>query len=430
MAPLLNADVAALQKELIKYQPYIPALLEADTPLYGLLEKVDHDPVSDRATRIPLLVELGGAFQQANMDNADLGGGGTGPLWKEATLQPIYFTHQVSLSSKSIYATQGQQRAVKNPFQETIRVTLKQFKAALDMLMNTGGNGVLGTITSVSTNDLTLTTDGFKEELFYYKMPVQVFNSALTTDRGSTTVTKIDREGHIVTVAAAPGGTVATDKLLIEGLAAPVTIQSSLFGLQYHQSDAASGLWMNLDRAVLTQIRTPSVNANSANLSTAHIRRIIEKIRENVGDEPLSNGEAKLIAYCHGAQADAYEAQALTISTIIKQPTGNQNVDLLFNNRGGMPGMNMSGVPVRKSIHADRTRIDFLCLNWWGKVVATDTGFYKNPADGSYLFPVYRSGGDGLVSSWFFYYLAGMQVYNRNPLCGGYIKTLNVPSLY
>lgn len=425
MAPALETNVAALERELIIYEKGIPELLEVDAPFWSMIEKLDVDPASNRSTRIPLLNAIKGNFQQADMDNADLGGT-SGPDWIVATLTPIYFTHGMGISAKAVYAATGE-RGVKNPWQELVRLASRQFRSALDMLAETAGNGVLGTITSVATDVFTLTTDGFKEELFYIGMPVQVFNAALTTDRGSTSIIAIDRENHTVTVAAAPGGTIATDLLLIEGLAATVTIQSSLFGKQYHQSDAATGLWMNLNRATYSNIRTPSVNAASSALTTAFIRRARNKIREYVGDEALAGGDAKLIASMHPCQADAYEALAITISQIIKQPTANQGVDQLFNNE---MGMTMAGIPVKQSIHADRKRIDFLCLKYWQRIQATDTGYYRPPGSDQFVFPTINSGGDGLKSSSFFYLKTGLQLVNRHPLAGAYIKALAVPTNY
>lgn len=424
MAPVLDAATTPLQRELIVYEKGISQLLEVDAPFWSMIEKVDFDPTSNRAARIPLLNKIQGYFQQSDMDNGDLGGN-SGPDWQVATVTPIYFNINYGISAKAAYGGSDAARAVKNPVKETFRLAMQQFRSVLDMMCETAGQGVLGTITSVSTNALTLTTDGFKVELFYVGMPVQVFNAAGTTDRGSTTVASIDRDAFIVNVAAAPGGTIATDLLVIEGLAAPITIQSSLFGKAYHQSDATSGLWMNLDRAVLTNIRTPSVNAASSNLTTAFIRRARNKIREFVGDEALK--DAKLIASMHPCQAEQYEALAITVSQIIKQPSGNQGVDLMFDNE---MGMTMSGVPVKQSIHADRKRIDFLCLKYWQRVVATDTGYYRPPGSDQFVFPTYNSGADGLKASSFFILKTGLQLVNRHPLAGAYIKSLAIPANY
>lgn len=423
MAPALETNVEALERELIIYEKGIPELLEVDDTWWSMLEKTEADPASGRSTRVPLLNKIQGTFAQADMDNGDLGDT-SGPDWIVATLAPIYFKIGFGISAKAVYATQGAERGVKNPLRETFSLAMQQFRSALDMVAETGGNGVLATITSVSTNDLTCTTDGFKAQLVYVGMPVQVFDTGLTTDRGSTTVTAIDRANHIISVAAAPGGTTATDKLVIEGLAAPVTIQSSLFGKQYHHSDATSGLWMAIDRATQLNVRTPSVNASSSLLSTTHIRRAKNKIKEYVGRAKMKS--LKLVATGHPCQGDAYEAAAIAVSNIIKQPSNNQAVDLMFDD----DQLNMDGTPYKESIHADRTRVDFIATANWQRITATDTGYYRPPGSDSFVFPTYRSGGDGLKASAFFYLKTGLQIVCRNPIAGSFIKTLTVPSGY
>jgi hypothetical protein len=420
----VEANVVALEKELIIYEKGIPELLEVDTPLLSMMDKEESDPASNRASRIPLLTAIQGGFSQTSMDGGDLGAT-SGPVWNVATLSPIYFTGGYSYTALAKYATTGTNRAVKSVTGEVMRLSIEQFRAAQDMLMNTAGNGVLGTITSVATNALTLTTDGFKEELFYVGMPVQVYDTTLATNRGATTVSSIDHINHVVNVAAAPGGTTATDKLVINGLTGTLTIQSSLFGVGYHQSDATSGLWLNLNRATLPQVVTPSVNANSSSLTTAFIRQALNAIRIRLGDNFFRSEDTKLVPYMHPAQADAYEALAINISQIFKDPSGNQSVDLLFGGNTN-ESLTMGGLKARTSIHQDRTRIDFLCLNCWGRIVATDTGFYK--AGDNIIWPVYASGGASLLATEMFYLKSGLQVYTRNPQAGSYIKTLAVPS--
>jgi hypothetical protein len=418
----VEANVQPLERELIIYEKGIPELLELDTPLYGLIDKQEADPSSNRATRIPLLTQVGGTFQQVSMDGGALGSTG-GPVWQVATLTPIYFTSGYSYTLLAKYATTGAARGVKSTTGEVMRLAIQQFKTYLDMLMNTAGNGVIGTITSVATNTFTLTTDGFKEELAMIGQNVQVYNAALTTNRGSCNVTAINRSAHTITVDAAPGGTVATDVLVIGGLTGTLTAQSSLFGIQYHQNDSTSGTWLGLTRSSFpSQVVTPSVNANNSALVTGMIRAGLNLIRINIGDEKFRSEQTKLVAYAHPAQSDAYEAQAALAVTIFKQPTGNQDVDLMFN----QDGLKMSNVPVRQSIHQDRTRVDFLCLDYWGRIVGTDTGFVK--FGDQILWPLVDTSTGALKATEQFWLNAGIQLYNRNPICGSFIKSLALPA--
>ncbi len=424
MPPTLDAATTALQKELLLFEQGIPELLELDDHFWAKIETQKWDPTSNRPARLILLDKIQGTFQQADMDAGDLGGN-SGPAWIVATVQPLYFVSGYSISAKAAYGTQGAERGVQNVVRETFRLAMEQFRSVLDMACETAGNGVMGTITSVAAAVFTLTTDGFKEELFYVGMPVQVFNAAGTVDRGSTTITAIDRDAHKVTVAAAPAGTVATDLLVIEGLAAPITIQSSLFGKQYHQSDASTGLWMNVDRATQINVRTPSVNAASSALNLTFIRQAKRKILLYIGKKQIK--DAKLIASGHPAQGDAYEALATQISNIWKEPSGNQKVDLLFDVENGLT---MSGVPYDESIHADRTRVDFMALKYWQRIVATDTGYYRKVGSDEFIFQDYVANGAEihLQASSFFKLKTGLQLVNRHPLAGSYIKSLSLPA--
>ncbi len=259
----------------------------------------------------------------------------------------------------------------------------------------------------------------------YIGQNVQIFNSALTVNRGTSTIVAISHAAHTVTMAADVSGTTGGDFVVIGGLNAPLTIQSSLFGIPYHQSNATTGLWQGLNRATYSNIITPAVNASSNGLSTAQVRLALNYIRQNIGDDQFMT--SKLIPYMNPSQADAWEALAITISEIYKDPSGNQGVDLMFGNQSNM---SMSGLKIVQSIHADRTRIDFLPMKYWGKVVGTDTGYYKNPQSNSILWPVYGSSGDSLKSTWFFYVKQGLQLYTKLPLAGSYIYGLSVPQGY
>src|SRR6266404_5601010 len=135
----VEANATPLEKELIIYEKGIPELLEVDTPLLSLMDKEEADPASNRPTRIPLLQQLGGTFQQVSMDGVALGNTG-GPVWQVATLTPYYFTGGYSYTLLAKYATTGQQRGVKSADGEVMRLSIRQFRAYQDMLLNTAGN--------------------------------------------------------------------------------------------------------------------------------------------------------------------------------------------------------------------------------------------------------------------------------------------------
>src|SRR5579883_3429624 len=122
---------------------------------------------------------------------------------------------------------------------------MKQFRAFLDKVLQTAGNGVLGTIGSVGGTTLTMNTPP-GAALVYVWQTIQVYDTTLTTNRGSCNVVAADpiSTTQTITVDAVPGGTVATDVIVHDGLigASP----TSLFGIKYHQNNATTGTWMNL----------------------------------------------------------------------------------------------------------------------------------------------------------------------------------------
>src|SRR5205823_700009 len=68
------------------------------------------------------------------------------------------------------------------------------------------------------------------------------------------------------------------------------------------------------------------------------------------------------------------------------------DLDLLFSGR-----KTMSGVPIKSSVNADQTRVDFLDLSHWGRAVLKDIDFYE--VNGNTVFPIYGASG-GLAASY------------------------------
>src|SRR5258708_30364726 len=92
--------------------------------------------------------------------------------------------------------------------------------------------------------------------------------------------------------------------------------QTSLFGMKYHQNNATTGTWLNLNRATYpVQLQTPRVNPGNAALTPSNVRLAINKVRKSLG----INHVAKLIAYMAVEQEHARENLCITVSQINKQ---------------------------------------------------------------------------------------------------------------
>jgi hypothetical protein len=417
-----NANVVALQLE--KVRDKVPLLYERDDILLTMIQqRGDVEKVSSRNMRLPLQLVPGGKAGSYNADGGDLGRG-SGTSYDVAQISPIFFRFAIEITKLVEYATTGRERAIENATKREVANGMKQFRAFLDKLMQTAGNGVLGTISSVSGSTFTMTVPN-GAALVYPGQTIQIYDTTLTTNRNvaasvTTTVLTADPiTTQQITVDNVPSGTVATDVIVHDGLTGAQPV--SLFGIKYHQNNATTGTWLNLNRATYpVQLQTPRVNAGNAALTPSNVRLAINKVRKSLGINHIS----KLIAYMAVEQEHAWENLGITVSQIIKEggASDGNDLDLLFSGR-----KTMSGIPIKSSVNADQTRVDFLDLAHWGRAVLKDIDFYE--VNGNTVFPIYGASG-GIAASYIFYFDTAFQVWDDSPRTGAFIDTLARPSGY
>jgi hypothetical protein len=417
-----NANVVALQLE--KVRDKVPLLYERDDILLTMIQqRGDVEKVSSRNMRLPLQLVPGGTAGSYNADGGDLGRG-SGTSYDVAQISPIFFRFAIEITKLVEYATTGRERAIENATKREVANGMKQFRAFLDKLMQTAGNGVLGTISSVSGSTFTMTVPN-GAALVYPGQTIQIYDTTLTTNRNvaasvTTTVLTADPiTTQQITVDNVPSGTVATDVIVHDGLTGAQPV--SLFGIKYHQNNATTGTWLNLNRATYpVQLQTPRVNAGNAALTPSNVRLAINKVRKSLGINHIS----KLIAYMAVEQEHAWENLGITVSQIIKEggASDGNDLDLLFSGR-----KTMSGIPIKSSVNADQTRVDFLDLAHWGRAVLKDIDFYE--VNGNTVFPIYGASG-GIAASYIFYFDTAFQVWDDSPRTGAFIDTLARPSGY
>jgi len=418
MAQMQNTQTIALQLE--KVRDKVPLLYERDDVLLSMIQqRGDVEKVSSRNMRIPLQVNPGGKAGSYNADGGDLGRG-SGSVYDVAQISPIFFRFAVEISKLVEYSTNAREKAIENAAKREVANGMKQFRAFLDKVLQTAGNGVLGTIGSVSGTTLTMSTPP-GAALVYVGQTIQIYDTTITTNRGSCNVVAADpiSTTQTITVDALPAGTVATDVIVHDGLSGAQP--TSLFGIKYHQNNATTGTWMNLNRATYPQqLQTPRVNAANSALVPGYVRLAINKVRKALGIGQLG----KLIAYTSVEQEHAWENLGITISQVIKEnAAGSANdLDLLFSGR-----KTMSGVPIKSSISADQTRVDFLDLSHWGRAVMKDIDYFE--VGDQTVFPIYGTSG-GLSAAFIFYFDTGFQVFSDSPRSGAYIDGLARPIGY
>lgn len=413
---VVESQVAGLELE--RVIPKIRVLFERDDRFYATIKKRDVEKISNRQMRVPLELRPGGSFQYFNADGGDLGRGG-GPTFDKAVLSSVFMSENIEYTKLAQWATDDERKAIVNSVRRLTATALDELRRQLDAQLMQPGTGVVGVITTVATaggvDTYTLTTDGFGARLVRFGQLIQVFDTTLATLRGSGTITFFDGANKTIGVTPAIAGATATDVLVTAGISAPASLPA-LFGVPYHHSNASTGTWLGFSRSTTPEIRANRTNANNAPLSLALPRLAINKIGDRVGIDNNFNPRAWL----HPCQKQAYEAIGQLVSIIHKQPK-EEALDMYFDK------MQMAGAPVYESYNWDKTRIDFIIEDVWGRGEILPIGFYRS--DGRSIFEL-RGASGGVAAADIFYMVVGMQTFVNNPAACSYIDNLQVPAGY
>lgn len=412
-----EAQVAALELE--RVIPKIRVLFERDDKFYAHIKKRDVEKISNRQMRVPLEIRPGGSFQYFNPDGGDLGRGG-GPTFDRAVLNCVFVSENIEYTKLVQWSTDDARKAITNGVRRLTATALDELRRQLDSQLMQTGDGVVGVISVVATlggvDTYTLGTDGFGARLVRFGQTVQVYDAALAVLRGSGTITKWDVENKQIDVTPAIAGAIATDRLVVNGISNPTSLPA-LYGVPYHHSNASTGTWLGFSRAATPEIRSNRVNAGGAGLSLPLPRLAMNKIGNRVGID----NTFKPRAWMHACQKQAYEEIGQLVSFIQKQAK-EESLNMYFGD-----GMQMAGAGVSDSYSWDKTRIDFIVDEVWGRGEILPIGFYTT--DGRKIFEI-RGPSGGVVTADIFYMVCGMQTFVSNPAATSYIDTLAVPTGY
>lgn len=415
-----EAQVAAAELE--RVEPGVGILFERDDTFYSQVEKRPVEIISPRDMRVPLELRPGGKPGHFNPDGGDLGRGDM-PTYDKAVVNTVNLRYAMEWTAKRKWATDSRRKAVVDTLRRDLASSMKSFRRYVDSLCMTSGQGVLGTISNVSTgggaDTYTLDTDGFGARLMQYNWNIQVWNAGLTVcrtaaDGSGTPITFVDYPNKQIKVAAVAGA-VATDVLVAEGLTSVPPV--SLLGVPYHHSNASSGTWLGFDRSTTPEIRANAVNAGGT-LTLPQPRLALNKIGDRVGIQYRK----KLSAWMHPCQKQAYEELGFEVIRINKSAR-EEGLDLYFSDN-----MNMAGAPVKVSYSWNKKRIDFVDYDVWGRAEFHPPGFYKDENGNQYF--VVRGTSGGVATSNLAYLVASFNLYMNNPAAASYIYGLTVPGGY
>jgi hypothetical protein len=414
---VVESQVAGLELE--RVIPKIRVLFERDDKFYANIKKRDVEKISNRQMRVPLELRPGGSFQYFNADGGDLGRGG-GPTFDKAVLTAVFVSENIEYTKLTEWSTDDERKAVTNGVRRLTATALDELRRQLDAQMMQSGDGVIGVLSVVATaggvDTYTLGTDGFGARLVRYGQTVQVFDTTLAVLRGSGVITKWDVENKIIEVTPAIVGAIATDKLVTNGIATPTALPA-LYGVPYHHSNASTGTWLGFSRSATPEIRANRVNGLNAALTLPLPRLAMNKIGNRVGID----NSFKPKAWMHPCQKQAYEEIGQLVS-IIQKVAKEESLNMYFGD-----GMQMAGASIKDSFNWDKTRIDFIVDEVWGRGEILPIGFYTT--DGRRIFEI-RGPSGGVATADIFYMVVGMQTFVSNPAACAYIDALAVPTGY
>jgi hypothetical protein len=418
---VVESQVAALELE--RVIPKIRTLFERDDKFYANIKKRDVEKISNRQMRIPLELRPGGSFGYFNPDGGDLGRGG-GPTFDKAVVTSVFVAENIEYTKLTQWSTDDERKAITNGVRRLTATALDEMRRQLDAQMMQDGSGVIGTISGVTTaggvDTYTLGTDGFGVRLMRFGQTIQVFDTNLNILRGSGVITKWDVENKQIDVTPAIAGATNTDKIVTNGITAPLSLPA-LYGVPYHHSNASAGTWLGFSRSATPEIRANRVNALGSGLALPFPRLLMNKVGNRLGIDHTF----KARIWTHPAQVQAYEEIGQLV-ILINKNAKEDNLNMYFGNGEGA-GMQMAGAPVASSFNWNPTRMDFVVDEVWGRAEILPIGFYTT--DGRKIFEI-RGPSGGVVTAEIFYMVNGMQTFVNNPAACAYIDNLAVPAGY
>src|SRR6202008_1931957 len=96
--------------------------------------------------------------------------------------------HAVEITKLVEYASNAPEKAIENAAKREVKNAMAQFRSFLDKVMQTKGNGVLGTISSIASTTFTMAKPP-GSVLVYYNQTIQVYDPTLPTTPASCHVT-------------------------------------------------------------------------------------------------------------------------------------------------------------------------------------------------------------------------------------------------
>lgn len=395
----------------------LPRLYPQDETLWSEIKtRTDITTVSDRPTRVPLMLLAGGKVRIGNPDGTDLGRGSSFTT-DAMTLVPVYIFYAGEYTKSSEINTNSSEKAIEDYATRTMKEAMKQLNTTIEAILQGDGSNTLDSIVSLANGNTTINVNNGNQ--FMDGQDIDIWSAVGGVFIGTVTILSVDNANNaLYLVNPAPGGAGAGNVLLVNGSAG--VSNSGLFGVKYWQVASNTGSIGNLSRAAYPgKLTTPHVSGNNQALTPAMARRLQFQMQKAMGVEAPDEEE---LVYQFNVDMDAaWENTGLNVTTVIQnQISGSSSTDML---KKSTPKTFM-GRRKLLNIHSAFGRIDGLALKHWFRCENQPIDYYE--VAGQTLFPTYGGSG-GLNSSMIFYLWTGVQVGNENVRAGVYVDNVASP---
>lgn len=428
-----NSQTYAVQME--KVRKKLPELYSLSTGLNQLFKKTPADKVSTwyagsgtvLGFRIPIKQYAGGNFRGISLDNADMGTGSM-PTYQYMTIGQTAVELAFELPQLTMDATASAEQATKNVFKDTMNGALKSFAAYEDSLALASGDAILATgvgsgAAPSGTDPVYYCEPNFGPQRLELGMLVDVYSADGATKRGSNlTVLAIDPVAKTASLSGTVTAPTNADNICVAGYSPTLAAGTTRYGIYNYNNSTTSGSTLGLSRTTVPELVTPNYTAGAALTSTMGL--ILNDYRIQRRDETVIG---KTTGIAHMAQRQAVFATGDSIAEWqIPGPVINQNLDRVPRNIKEASTFDFCGITYRICKKANRSRLDQIVLDEWGRVNLKELDYFQTP-DGKYIFENRTSSGTVKSGMWFALY-STENTYCADPGSGGIISSLTIPA--
>ena len=421
MPTVTGASAAPLQLEDVN--DIIPLLVEKTNALDARIKDNGRSTrVSTKSFRVRIQFALTGTVSKIGLDGSSLPDGG-GSQWDQFTLTPLAYAVPIQYTRLADLVGEPNDVSTVNPVSKTIADAAIYIQRMRDIFLQTAGNGIIGTVDATyaggGANPIVLASTPFGGRLLHIGQKVSVMNAAQTVNRGSCTITSLFNAlgtTQTITVDVVPGGTIATDVIVVDGVATGG--DPFINGIPVFHSTSQAGILMGIPRTQ-SYVVANGVNAANAQVTLPLFRLSQTQVEIALGPEGLKDQ----LWHTNPSQRQAYEELGFQLQFLPLEGGKAKDFDGLFSGK-----FTIDGREVLTNVHADQTRWDLVNIKSWGKVKWGNPPFWFKNRGGQTVFQAYDTATGNPKTIEKSYLVDAIQFYLDNPKAVSSITSAKVPT--